>query len=130
MADNPLKNNFTYYCKKYCEIHKYVVYCTCNCKNIANGAKMRFVNIRELSKSPSKYLKSANEKGDIIITRNGKPFAVISKIDESELEDYVLAKHFDLEKEFKHALEEFERDDTLNAHELLKQVEGESPNEI
>lgn len=91
---------------------------------------MRFVNIRQLSKSPSKYLKSANEEGDIIITRNGKPFAVISKIDDSELEDYVLAKHFDLEKEFKHALEEFERDDTLNAHELLNQVESESPDEI
>ena len=91
---------------------------------------MRFINIRELSKSPSKYLKSANEEGDIIITRNGKPFAVISKIDESELEDFILAKHFDLEKEFKNALEEFKKDDTLNAHELLKQVESKSPNEI
>lgn len=91
---------------------------------------MKFVNIRELSKSPSKYIRSANEEGDIIITRNGKPYAVISKIDGSELEDYILAKHFGLEKEFKRAVKEYESGETTNAHELLKQIESKPPHEI
>ena len=91
---------------------------------------MKFVNIRELSKSPSKYIRSANEEGDIIITRNGKPYAVISRIDGSELEDYILAKHFDLENEFKRAVKEYESGETTNAHELLKQIKSKPPHEI
>lgn len=91
---------------------------------------MKFVNIRELSKSPSKYIKSANEEGDVIITRNGQPYAVISKIDGSEVEDFILAKHFDLEKQHRHSIKEYESNETLNARELLKQIESDLPDEI
>ena len=61
---------------------------------------MQFINIRELSRSPSKYVKIANEKDDIVITKNGHPYALLSKITEEELEDFILVKHFNLEKDF------------------------------
>ena len=64
---------------------------------------MQFVNMRELSRSPSKYVTFANEQDDVIITKNGRPYAILSKIDSEELEDYILAKHFNLEKEFESA---------------------------
>ena len=67
---------------------------------------------------------------DAVITRNGKPYAVISKMDGSELEDYILAKHFRLENEFKQAVEEFESGGTIKAHDLLKKLESESPDEV
>ena len=86
---------------------------------------MKFVNIRELSKSPSKYIKSANEGGDVVITRNGLPYAIISRIDGSEFEDYVLVKHFNLEVQFKRAKNEYEMGDTISAHDLLKKVNKE-----
>lgn len=86
---------------------------------------MKFINIRELSKSPSKYIKNANEEGDVIVTRNGLPYAIISRIDGSELEDYVLAKHFDFEEQFKIAKSEYASGNTTNAHDLLKIVERE-----
>jgi len=87
------------------------------------GKIMRFVNIRELSKSPSKYMKSANEESDLIVTRNGLPYVVISRIDGSELEDYILAKHFGLEEEFQQAVKEYESGETIDANNLLAQIE-------
>ena len=74
-----------------------------------NRANMKFINIRELLKSPSKYIKSAYEEGDVIVTRNGKPYAVISKIDGDEVEDLVLAKHSDFEKQFKRVIKAMKR---------------------
>lgn len=86
---------------------------------------MKFVNIREQSKSPSQYIKSANEDGDVIITRNGLPYAIISRIDDHEIEDYILAKHFDLEEQFIIAKKEYASGNTTNAHDLLKMIERE-----
>jgi prevent-host-death family protein len=91
---------------------------------------MKFVNIRELSKSPSKYIKSANEEGDVIVTRNGQPYAVISKIDGEEVEDFILAKHFNLEKQLKRAKKEHESNETIDARDLLEQIESESPDDV
>lgn len=90
---------------------------------------MKFINIKELSKSPSKYIKSANEEGDIIITRNGQPYALLSKIDGDEL-DYILARHFDLEKQFPSAQQEFESGATIPARELLEKLSRKTANDI
>ena len=84
---------------------------------------MQFINIRELSRSPSKYIKSANEDNDIIITRNGHPYAMLLKIDDNDLEDFILAKHFGLENEFKIAKKEQLSGKTKNVHDLLKDID-------
>jgi len=79
--------------------------------------------MRELSRSPSKYVKLANKKDDIIITRNGHPCAVLLKIDEGDLEDFILAKRFDLETEFETAKFEHEEGKTTNVHDLLNKID-------
>ena len=84
---------------------------------------MQFINIRELSRSPSKYIKSANEDDDIIITRNGHPYAMLLKINDHDLEDFILAKHFDLENEFKIAKKEQLSGKTINVHDLLNDID-------
>ena len=91
---------------------------------------MQFINIRELSRSPSKYVKLANEENDIIITRNGHPYALLLKIDDDELEDFILAKHFNLENEFNIAKQELLSGKTQNAHDLLNDVTRELSNGI
>ena len=83
---------------------------------------MKFINIRELSRSPSKYVKLANEKNDIIITRNGHPYALLSKITDEELDDYILAKHYDLDNDFNLAKQEFLSGNTSNVRNLLKEL--------
>ncbi len=91
---------------------------------------MQFINIRELSRSPSKYVKLANEEDDIIITRNGHPYALLSKINDDDLEDFILTKHFDLATEFSIAKQEFLVKKTKNVHDLLDDVEKETANGI
>ena len=82
---------------------------------------MQFVNMRELSRSPSKYVKLANEKDDVIITRNGHPYAILLKIDDSDLEDFILAKHLNLETDFITAKSEFKNGKTTNVRDLLNE---------
>lgn len=86
---------------------------------------MQFVNIRELSRSTSKYVKIANEENEIVVTRNGHPYALLQKIDDEELEDYILAKHLNLSDEYKIAKQEYLNKKTTNARDLLAQLDNE-----
>ena len=86
---------------------------------------MQFVNIRELSRATSKYVKIANESDEIIVTRNGHPYAILQRIDDNELEDFILAKHLDLKREFTTARTEYSKGKTVNARDLLEQLDGE-----
>ena len=83
---------------------------------------MQFVNIRELSRATSKYVRMANEKDEVIVTRNGHPYAILQGLNENELEDFVLAKHLKLTNEFKTARKEFSKDKTTNIRDLIGQL--------
>ena len=50
---------------------------------------MKLVTVAEVKNKLSEYLKLA-EKEDVIITRSGKPTAVLHHLGEDELEDYLL----------------------------------------
>ncbi len=50
---------------------------------------MKIVSVKEVKNNLSQFLKTA-EQEDIIITKNGRPNAVIHHLGEDELEDYVL----------------------------------------
>ncbi len=86
---------------------------------------MEFVNIKELTRSPSKYIQMANENDDIVITQNGRPCALLVKIDDEALDDYILAKHFNLENEFEIAKQEYASGETVNARTLLSEIANE-----
>ena len=83
---------------------------------------MHFVNMRELTRSPSKYVKIANEKDDVIITKNGHPCAILVKFQEDDLEDFVLAKHLDLNSDFETAKSESDSGNSVNIHDLLNDL--------
>lgn len=91
---------------------------------------MQFITSKELSQSPSKYMKLANEGVDIIITKNGHPYALLSKFKEDDLEDFILAKHFNLEEEFIDAKKDYQEGKTLSARDLLSDVNKKISNEI
>lgn len=82
--------------------------------------------MRELSRSPSKYVKLANEKDEVIITKNGHPYAILVKFNEDDLEDFIIAKHLDIEADFETAKSELRKGKTVNAHDLLKQINESS----
>ena len=86
---------------------------------------MEFVNIKKLTQSPSKFIQLANENDDLVITQDGHPYALLVKINEEELDDYILAKHFDLENEFETAKLEHASGETVNARKLLSEIANE-----
>lgn len=86
---------------------------------------MQFVNIRELSRATSKYVKIANEDDEVIVTRNGHPYAILQRIDDNELEDFILAKHLKLNNDFTTARTEYNKGETVNARDLLEQLDDE-----
>jgi prevent-host-death family protein len=93
--------------------------------NIYGEVIMQFVNIRELSRATSKYVKIANENDEVVVTRNGHPYAILQRIDDNELEDFILAKHLNLNNDFKIARKEYQKGETVNARDLLKKTGDE-----
>ncbi len=53
---------------------------------------MEFVSLRDLKINASKVLGRLS-KGDMIVTKNGKPAAALVYLDEELLEDFILAHH-------------------------------------
>lgn len=50
---------------------------------------MKIASVREVKDKLSQFLKTA-ENEDVVITKNGKPTAVLHHLGEDELEDYLL----------------------------------------
>ena len=48
---------------------------------------MKFINVRELRLRPGDVWKKLQVEKDIILTLNGKPFAILNSTDEEKLED-------------------------------------------
>lgn len=59
---------------------------------------MKFANIREASRNFSTITHLIDDGDDVVLTRNGKPYLLIKKLDEDDLEDYILAKHARVEE--------------------------------
>jgi prevent-host-death family protein len=47
---------------------------------------MRFISTRELRNEPAKFRRSLSED-EVVLTTNGKPFAVVVSVTEADLED-------------------------------------------
>ena len=54
---------------------------------------MKFANVRTLKNQTSEMLRVAAGGNDVIITSHGKPVAVLRKMTEEDMEDYVLSRH-------------------------------------
>ncbi|MCH7760168.1 type II toxin-antitoxin system Phd/YefM family antitoxin [candidate division TA06 bacterium] len=80
---------------------------------------MKFATIRELSSGTSQVLKEVESEDAVIITKFGKPRYILLEINEDEIEDFILAKHYNLEKEFERARGELKRGKTKSRKVLL-----------
>jgi len=81
---------------------------------------MKFISVREFSHSPSRYINLSSTGDDVVITKNGRPVALLSEFSEDDVEDFILAKHLDLEKEFSDTLQELKDDNTVTLDSLLQ----------
>lgn len=60
---------------------------------------MKFATIREINQKISQFLRLIEDENEqVIITRNGKPCAILTKLDEEDLEDYILMEKHRVEE--------------------------------
>jgi len=79
---------------------------------------VEFVSLRDLKINPSKVV-GRLRKGDMIVTRNGKPAAALVYLDEELLEDFILVHHPTLLNEVESAKTEYLKKGGIS-HEAMK----------
>ena len=52
---------------------------------------MRFISVREFKSKSGKAWKSLGEAGDVVLTNNGRPVAMLSSVSEGGVEDSLAA---------------------------------------
>ena len=54
---------------------------------------MRFVSVRELKAKSGSVWKDLDKQGNVVVTNNGKPMALLCRVQERELEETLEAWH-------------------------------------
>lgn len=84
---------------------------------------MKVASVKEVKDRLSHFLRTA-EKEDIVITKNGRPTAVLHHLGEDELEDYLL-EH---DRKFRHKIErrwrEYVKKGGRSVEDILKGLAG------
>lgn len=81
---------------------------------------MKFANVRELKNRTSELLKRAGRE-DVIITSRGKPIALIQRIGEEDLEDYIFYSSPRIRREIERRWRRYLKEGkTIPIHELLE----------
>ncbi len=80
---------------------------------------MLFVNTRELRLKTSEVLKKTDKGEQVIITYRGKPRAVLQRITEDDLEDYILMNHPRFSAKIKQGYKESLSGETTTLNELM-----------
>ena len=62
---------------------------------------MKFTDFSKFKDDIDKFLNLAKKGEDVIITKAGKPILSMAGISKEDAEDYILAKHYKLEKKAK-----------------------------
>ena len=52
---------------------------------------MKFISIRDLRENTARIRKDLDEEGEVVITANGRPFAVMTRVKPDKLEEEILA---------------------------------------
>ena len=85
---------------------------------------VQFVNVRELKSHLSKALRWTR-KGDVVVTRHGKPAVVLHGVSESDFEDYLLAHSAAFQKSLDASYREYKRKGGVSLDSLIAKTEKE-----
>lgn len=87
---------------------------------------LKFVSVRQLHNKTSEILRLV-EKGEhqVIVTVRGKPRALLTRLTEEELEDYVLTHHPEFQKLLDEAYQEVQGGQLTPLEELIARTEEE-----
>jgi len=86
---------------------------------------MAFANTRELRLNTAKILQKTDKGEHVFITYRGKPRAVIHRITEDEIEDYILLNHLKFKKKIEQAYKESLEGKVKSIDKLIAETEKE-----
>ncbi len=86
---------------------------------------MTFANVRELRLNTAKILEETDRGGHVFITYRGKPRAVILRITEDEIEDFVLLNHPKFKKQIEQAYKESFEGKGTDLDEMIAETKRE-----
>lgn len=81
---------------------------------------MKFANIKELQKDASGLVSLAEKGEDVIITKHGKPTAVIYPLSEDMIEDYMISHSPSIRKKIEAGLKDARAGRVTSIEDLLK----------
>ncbi len=81
---------------------------------------MRLVPVRELKENPLRILDELDREG-VVVTRDGKPAAVLVHFDEDLIEEFLIERHPALLREVAEAMKEYEEKGGVD-HETMKKL--------
>jgi len=88
---------------------------------------MKFINVRELRLRPGEVWKKLKIEKDIVLTLNGKPFAVLNSTDEDRLEQTLASLRRSRALEAMEKLQKYSKDkdlDKLTIEDIEKEVQS------
>lgn len=81
---------------------------------------MKFANIRELQKDASGIISLVEKGQDVVITKRGKPAAVIYPLTEDLIEDYLIQHSPTIKKKIEEGLKDLKEGRVIPIGDLLK----------
>lgn len=88
---------------------------------------MKFINVRELRLRPGEVWKKLKIEKDIVLTLNGRPFAVLNSTDEDSLEQTLASLRRSRALEAMEKLQKYSKDkglDKLTIEDIEKEVQS------
>jgi len=85
---------------------------------------MKFANVRTLKNQTSQMLRFAAGGDDVIITSHGKPVAVLRKLTEEDMEDYVLSRHPAIRASIEAADRDYRKKGGTPLEEVIRELQG------
>lgn len=82
---------------------------------------LRFATVRELKEKASELLRRAEQGEEVVVTRHGKPAALVLGFSEEQMEDYVLANHPGLRRRLEEAWQEYLRVGGRRIEEVIEE---------
>jgi len=84
---------------------------------------MKIASVKEVKDNLSKFLKNA-EQEDVVITKNGRPTAILHHLGEDELEDYLLEHDKKFKKKIEKRWKDYLKNGGTSMEALLKGLGG------
>jgi len=80
---------------------------------------MKFANVKELQKDASGIISLVETGEDVIITKRGKPAAVIYPLNEDEIEDYMIQHSPSIRKKIEEGLKDSKKGKIIPLRDLM-----------